>query len=419
MSLFYLQEEMSITSLKDILNKKYLIKPFWNILPFICESYFITFTALFWSSSTKLKTFVCPISYTFSIFEHFKIKMGKDLKTIKKILLIFAVPFVLYLLNVLSIIFIPLVFALFGALLFMPLMRWFQRKKIPNFIGIIVVVIFISGALKVGFEVIKLSGKELTSSNKDFYEKFDHKLNDIVSPLIDILGIEVAEGQTDLEALLSDKHVEDNLFGNVGNTLNFTRKFISMLLMTIFFMVLLLAGSVNIQKVMEVLIFKQKFASIRIFKQIEQDILKFIIVKFLLSLFTGIGFGLACYAFNVSFPLFWGLFAFAINFIQMIGSVISVLVLTAFALVEITTSGTLVFFIVTISGVQVLFGGILEPVLMGKSFSINTVTVLIMLALWGFIWGIPGLILSIPITALIKKVMEQFPNTAVYARIMS
>jgi predicted PurR-regulated permease PerM len=345
--------------------------------------------------------------------------MGKDIKAIKKLLLIFAVPFILYLLNVLSIIFIPLVFALFGALLFMPLMRWFQRKKIPNFIGIIVVVIFISGGLKVGFEVIKLSGKEITSTNKDFYKKFDNKLNDIVAPLIGFLGIEVEEGQTDLEALLSDKHVEDNLFGNVGNTLNFTRKFISMLLMTIFFMILLLAGSVNIQKVMELLIFKQKFASIRIFKQIEQDILKFIIVKFLLSLFTGIGFGLACYAFDVSFPLFWGLFAFGINFIQMIGSVISVIVLTAFALVEITTSGTLVFFILTISGVQILFGGILEPILMGKSFSINTVTVLIMLALWGFIWGIPGLILSIPITALIKKIMEQFPNTAVYARIMS
>jgi predicted PurR-regulated permease PerM len=345
--------------------------------------------------------------------------MNKELNAIKKILLVFAVPFVLYLLNVLSIIFIPLVFALFGALLFMPLMRWFQRKKIPNFIGIIVVVIFISGALKVSFEVIKLSGKELTATNTDFYEKFDSKLNDIVSPLIGLLGIEVQEGQTDLEALLSDKHVEDNVFGNVGNTLNFTRKFISMLLMTIFFMILLLAGSVNIQKVMELIIFKQRYASIKMFRQIEQDILKFIIVKFLLSLFTGIGFSLACYVFDVSFPLFWGLFAFAINFIQMIGSVISVVVLTAFALVEITAPGTLLFFIFAISGVQILFGGILEPILMGKSFSINTVTVLIMLALWGFIWGIPGLILSIPITALIKKIMEQFPGTAVYARIMS
>ena len=345
--------------------------------------------------------------------------MEKDIKAIRKLLLIIVVPLILYLLKVLSIIFIPLVFALFGALLFMPLMRWFQRKGLPTLLGVLVVIIFVSGGLKIGFEVIQLSGKELTSTNTDFYAKFDKKLDDIIHPIAELMGIEEKEDETKLELLLHNEQFSSSLFGNFGNTLNFTRKFVSMLLMTIFFMVLLLAGSVNIQKVMELLIFKQRFASIKTFRQIERDLLKFIIVKFLLSLFTGLGFGLACYGFGVSFPLFWGLFAFAINFIQMIGSVISVIVLSGFALVELDQTGTLLFFVLVLAGVQALFGGILEPVLMGKSFSINTVTVLIMLALWGFIWGIPGLILSIPITALIKKIMEQFPSTAVYARIMS
>lgn len=344
---------------------------------------------------------------------------NKDLKAIKKLLLIIVIPLVLYLLKVLSIIFVPLVFALFGALLFMPLMRWFQRKKIPNIVGVLVVIIFITGGLKVAFEVVQLSGKEISSSSKDFYQKFDEKLSDVIHPMMDFIGVEAAPDQSDLEALINSEKFTSNVFGKVGNTLNFTRKFISMLLMTIFFLVLLLAGSVNIQKIMELLLFKQKYASIKIFRQIEKDIMKFIIVKFGLSLFTGIGFGLACYAFDVSFPLFWGLFAFLINFIQMIGSIISVVVLTAFALVEVDATGTLFGFVLIITGVQVLFGGILEPILMGKSFSINTVTVLIMLSLWGFIWGIPGLILSIPITALVKKIMEQFPGTATYAKIMS
>lgn len=345
--------------------------------------------------------------------------MRNELLAIRKLLLILIVPFVLYLLNLLSIIFIPLVFALFGALLFMPLMRWFMKKGIPNFVGIITVVIIIAGGLKGAYEVVELSGKEIANANEDFYEKFDNKLNDIVAPVVDFMGIEPAEGETDLEAFMNNESVSANLFGNVGNGLNFARKFVSMLLMTIFFMILLLAGSMNIQKVMEMLIFKQRFASVKTFRQIEKDIFKFIVVKFFLSLFTGIGFSLACYFFDVSFPIFWGLFAFLINFIQMIGSVISVIVLTAFALVELDQTGTLLFFILVITGVQVLFGGILEPIFMGKSFSINTVTVLFMLALWGFIWGIPGLILSIPITALVKKIMEQFPGTKVYAKIMS
>jgi AI-2 transport protein TqsA len=345
--------------------------------------------------------------------------MRNELLAIRKLLLILIVPFVLYLLNLLSIIFIPLVFALFGALLFMPLMRWFMKKRIPNYLGIITVVIIIAGGLMAAYEVVELSGKEIANANEDFYQKFDDKLNDIIGPIVDVMGILPTETETDLEAFLNNEKVSANLFGNVGNGLNFARKFVSMLLMTIFFMVLLLAGSMNIQKVMELLIFKQRFASVKTFRQIEKDIFKFIVVKFFLSLFTGIGFSLACYFFDVSFPIFWGLFAFLINFIQMIGSVISVVVLSAFALVELDQTGTLLFFILVITGIQVLFGGILEPILMGKSFSINTVTVLFMLALWGFIWGIPGLILSIPITALVKKIMEQFPGTQVYAKIMS
>jgi len=344
--------------------------------------------------------------------------MREDIRSIRKMLLIFVVPFVLYLLNVLQMIFIPLVFALFGALLMMPVMRWFQRRNLPSFMGIIVVVLIIAGGLKLGYEIISFSGRELAATGDDFYVKFDAKLNTLLEPLVGMLGIEVAPGQTDMEALTQYIGSAMNISGGVGQTLNSARKLVSMVLMTVFFMILLLAGSVNIQNVMEVVIFKKKRASISTFVQIEKDTQKFIIVKFFLSLFTGIGFGLACWGFGVSFPFFWGLFAFAINFVQMIGSVISVILLSAFALVEIDSSGVLLFFILVITGVQLVFGGVLEPILMGKSFSINTITVLIMLALWGFIWGIPGLILSIPITALLKKMMEQFPSTATYAKLM-
>ncbi|CAN0451187.1 unnamed protein product, partial [Scytosiphon promiscuus] len=72
-----------------------------------------------------------------------------------------------------------------------------------------------------------------------------------------------------------------------------------------------------------------------------------------------------------------------------------------------------------ITGVQVLFGSILEPVFMGKSFSINIITVLVMLMLWGYIWGVPGLIMAIPITVFIKIILEQFPQTKIIASLIS
>ena len=102
----------------------------------------------------------------------------------------------------------------------------------------------------------------------------------------------------------------------------------------------------------------------------------------------------------------------------MVGSVISVISLSLFAFIELDSTGTLLFFILTITAVQVLFGGVVEPIFMGKTFSVNVITVLVMLMLWGYIWGIPGLIMSIPITVFIKIILEQFPKTKIIANLM-
>lgn len=206
---------------------------------------------------------------------------------------------------------------------------------------------------------------------------------------------------------------------NFVPTLSFLGSTLTMLLMTVFFAVLWLSESINVQKLLNSTIIKQKHASVRTFMKIENDLIKFIKVKFLVSFFTGVGTGLACYFFDVNFPIFWGLFAFLINFVQMIGSFVTVILLSIFAFVGLDSVNVLLFFILTITGVQVLFGSILEPIFMGKSFSINIITILVMLMLWGYIWGVPGLILAIPITVFIKVILEQFPGTRLIAKIIS
>jgi predicted PurR-regulated permease PerM len=75
-------------------------------------------------------------------------------------------------------------------------------------------------------------------------------------------------------------------------------------------------------------------------------------------------------------------------------------------------------FVLTITAVQVIFGAILEPVFLGKTFSINVITVLVMLMFWGFLWGVPGMILSIPMTVFLKITLEQFPRTLPFAKLM-
>ena len=336
-------------------------------------------------------------------------------KTTNILLLIIALPVAFYILHILSFIFIPLVFSMFIALLFWPFMRWLRKKKVSKIISLLIVVVIIAVFLKLFGEVIHLSSREILVSENNLFEKAESKLESLIVPLESFFGIERVEGKSItlhyFQAMDTGK--------TFGSTFDIISNTITMTLMTLFFAILLLAESLNFQKVLNSTILRQEFSSIKVFMRIEKDIITFLKVKFIVSFFTGLGFTLACYFFDISFPIFWGLFAFVINFVQMIGSVISVVLLSLFAFVEVDVSSTLLFFILTITLVQVLMGGILEPIFMGKSFSINVITILVMLMFWGFVWGVPGLILSIPITVFIKIILEQFPKTKIIARLMS
>lgn len=347
--------------------------------------------------------------------------MEKDIASIRKLLTLMAIPLVLYVLNILSVIFIPLAFGLFSALLFTPALRWLTERKVPKFLGLtlILIVVLIGGYFS--YRVVQLSSHELTKIDAAFVERFEVKLNEIAEPINKIMKIEPINNETQLGALLNNEKVLSNLFSSVGSGINIAKDVLTMLIMSAFFMLLFLAGSVNVQDILQMFVFQTEDDEIsrETYHQIERGVFTFVSVKTFLSVLTGLGIGLSCYFFGVSFPIFWGLAAFLLNYIQIIGSVLVVVVLALFALVELEFTSSLIFFVIIITGLQFAIGNILEPVLLGRSFSINTVTVLVMLSIWGMIWGLSGMVLSIPITAMMKVILEKFPSTEKYAKIMS
>jgi predicted PurR-regulated permease PerM len=337
-------------------------------------------------------------------------------KTTNILLLIIVIPFVFYLLKILSFIFIPLVASMFIALLFLPLVRWFDKRKVPKFISIFLVILIFAALFKIGGELVKLSSKEILSTDTLFLEKAEKKVSDLLFNMEDFFGINYF---TEGESVFSNFIQKESISKNFSSIAKFISNTLSMTLMTAFFVVLWLAESINFEKLLNNTLLKQKYASVKTFMKIEKDLRTFIKVKILLSLLTGIGIGLACLFFDVNFPIFWGLFAFVINFVQMIGSFVSVILLALFAFVQLDPTSVLFFFILTITGVQVLFGGILEPIFMGRSFSINIIAILVVLMLWGYIWGVPGLMMAIPLTVFLKIIMEKFPKTKVVANLLS
>ncbi len=342
-----------------------------------------------------------------------------ELSTTNKILIGFAVVLGFYILKELSFIFAPLMLAFILTLLFMPLMRRLLRRGIHRLLALSIVtsVIVILG-LSFAF-VIKLSGRQIINNQETVFQKFDSRLGHAVAPYAGMLGIELENGKPVTRTILESKQVNELIFGNVAQTLGSVQRTLTFLLLTLFFLILLLTGSVNLEKLMGQTLFSTKTRSVKTYIAIEQSVVKFLEVKAFVSLITGIAFGLISWGMGISFPLFWGILAFALNFVQMVGSVVVTVLATLFAFVELDTSTSVVIVAALYTAIQLLFGSVLEPILMGKSFRINILAVLFMLMFWGYMWGVSGIILSIPITVIIKTLLEQFRSTRGISKLLS
>jgi predicted PurR-regulated permease PerM len=337
----------------------------------------------------------------------------RDLKMIKFSLMIIAAVVVMFVLRLFSFIFIPLFLALFIALLLLPLLDWFSRKKVPNWLAIVFIVLISSLLIFFSIKLFQNTATELYQSKGDIMQSANDKINPLLQNIRNYLGMHSPD---DPKGLIVD--VEHYLEKNSGKLLNRLGSFITGFFMTIFFLSLFLTGA-HLFEVYIARVSDDDKNIIQIFRNIVDTLNGFIKVKLFVSLLTGIAFAVIAMSFGIKFAFFWGFMAFILNFVQLIGSYIITIVLILFGFVEIDALPTLLFFSSLLILTQVVIGGILEPILMGKSFKINTITILISLAIWGFIFGIAGLVLAIPITVFLKMILERIPSTAYIAKMMS
>jgi AI-2 transport protein TqsA len=116
----------------------------------------------------------------------------------------------------------------------------------------------------------------------------------------------------------------------------------------------------------------------------------------------------------------FALLAFLLNFIPNIGPIIaSLLPLPLIILSPELSVFSMVMVILLTTGVQFVSGNVVEPKIMGDSFELHPVAVLLTLMLWGMIWGIIGMILATPVTAAIKILLERFERTRPIAEVLA
>jgi predicted PurR-regulated permease PerM len=163
----------------------------------------------------------------------------------------------------------------------------------------------------------------------------------------------------------------------------------------------------------------QQKAVFRLMKRINRDVRTYIGIKVLTSSATGLLSYLILEWIGVDSASFWAVLIFLLNFIPTIGSIIATTFPALLTLVQFETWSPFIIVACAITGVQVLVGSIIEPRLMGSKLNLSPLILLLSLALWGTIWGIPGMFLCVPITVIIVIVCSYFPQTRPLAVILS
>lgn len=134
---------------------------------------------------------------------------------------------------------------------------------------------------------------------------------------------------------------------------------------------------------------------------IQHQIQAYIWIKTLVSVVTGLVGYVVLTLVGVDFASFWAFAIFLLNYIPIIGSVIATLFPALLTLIQFDTFTPFLIVGIGLTSAQFLVGNVVEPKLMGSSLNLSPLVVLLSLALWGSLWGVPGMFLCVPIMVII------------------
>jgi AI-2 transport protein TqsA len=153
---------------------------------------------------------------------------------------------------------------------------------------------------------------------------------------------------------------------------------------------------------------------------VETKIRRYLVVQGVVSAATGVLVGGVLAVLGVPLAMVFGLFAFLLNFIPSIGSIIATLLPLPVVLVSPDVSTTVAVLAIALPAlVQFAIGNLITPMVMGDSLELHPVTILLALMLWGVLWGIVGMLLATPITAVMKMLLQRMDLTRPLAELMA
>lgn len=192
------------------------------------------------------------------------------------------------------------------------------------------------------------------------------------------------------------------------------------LLILLYLIFLMLESSKFSQKIKLIYSNDGNYENIRfIIDNINDSMSRYITLKTITSMSTGLLSYFVLLMLGIDFAFFWAFLIFVLNYIPTIGSLIATLFPAVIALLQFGTLLNPAIVLVSIGTIQFFVGNVFEPRLMGNTLNVSPLVVLLSLAFWGTIWGVTGMILSVPITIMIIISFSQFESTKWIAILLS
>lgn len=297
---------------------------------------------------------------------------------------------------------VPFLLAVFLSIICVPPLFWMKTKGVPNLVGILILMLGVTSVQIVFVTLVSSSITEF-SQNIPFYQD---RLKVLTFESLQFLSRHGVELEIDkFTKILNPGHtlkfIAKTLDG-VGSVL--TNAFFVFLIFI--FIILETAGFPNKLRA----ICNDKNTDLKRYSEITAGVNKYLGIKTLTSLGTGTIIFIWLAFQGVDFPVMWGMFAFLLNYIPNIGSIIAAVPAVLLALIQLGTVEACIAALGFLL-VNILMGSVIEPRVMGKQVGLSALVVFLSLAFWGWILGPVGMLLSVPLTMAVKIALSGNEST--------
>ena len=297
---------------------------------------------------------------------------------------------------------VPFLLSLFISIIALPPFLWLQRKRIPRAAALLVIIlVFLSLIFLIGV-LIGTSVNDFSTKLPFYEEKLQNQTQAVITWLIENEFVEP-------EFQISNAFNPGVILNIVGDTFNQVSNLFAngfLILLTVIFMML---EEVSIPVKIKKMVSNPEASFSRI-QAVSQNINKYIAIKTVISLVTGLLVYFLLLIIGIDYPLLWAVLAFALNFIPTIGSIIALIPPVLLTIIQMGF-GKAIIVVIGFVVINTIMGNILEPKFMGKGLGLSTLVVFLSLIFWGWVLGPIGMLLSVPLTIAIKIGLDSSDET--------